>query len=869
MKNYNRTLLIMLSPFLLSTLCQKMDMNRYGCTLNSDWHICSSSDVKEDGDQISTPDYIIQDWYPATVPTTVLAALVKNDVYQDPYFGKNLKKIPTEQFKQPWWYRTAFMLNENEASENVRLVFEGINYCADIWLNGQKLTSADTLRGSFRIFELDITKHVTSGENILAVKVYPPKPGDFTIGFVDWNPRPPDENMGIWREVKLRLNGAVSINNVFVQSKVNLKTLDIAALTISADLINHKDQKISGIIKGEIENIKIVQPFALEPHQKQHIVFSPDQYDVLNINNPRLWWPNNLGKPNLYKLQLNVLVNKDISDAQTIHFGIREVSDYMNEEGQRGYKINGKKVVIRGGGWTDDMMLADDDKKVEAQVQYTRHMNLNTIRLEGFWGSSQKLYDLADQYGILLMPGWNCQWEHDFLYGGPIDQFGGIKKPEDMSLIAQSLQDQVIWLRNHPSIFVWVYGSDKLPRPALEKQYLERLAQIDTTRPSLAACSALVSEITGPTGVKMAGPYDYVTPNYWYIDKNNGGAFGFNTETGPGPQPPPLESVKKMIPENHLWPIDDMWNYHAGRLTFNTMNRYINALEHRYGKPQDLNEFLLKAQVASYEAIRPMFEAFAVNRFNSTGVIQWMLNSAWPETYWQLYDYYLLPNGAFYGTQVACQPLNLVFNYGDHKIWIFNDTYNDLENLKTEIRILDINSKMIFSDDIPVNIGENESKAILELPQMTELNPVYFLDLKLKDSSGKICGSNFYWLSTKEDVLDETATEWYVTPNKQFADFTALNNLPEVELNVDHEFKKSGEKQEVHVTLENPSETIAFFVELKVYGKESGNTILPIFWQKNYISLLPGETKNIKAYFYTKVLNGEAPGFTYSGWNIR
>ena len=210
-----------------------------------------------------------------------------------------------------------------------------------------------------------------------------------------------------------------------------------------------------------------------------------------------------------------------------------------------------------------------------------------------------------------------------------------------------------------------------------------------------------------------------------------------------------------------------------------------------------------------------------------------------------------------------------MFNYGDHKIWIFNDTYNDLENLKTEIRILDINSKMIFSDDIPVNIGENESKAILELPQMAELNPVYFLDLKLKDSSGKICGSNFYWLSTKEDVLDETATEWYVTPNKQFADFTALNNLPEVELNVDHEFKKSGEKQEVHVTLENPSETIAFFVELKVYGKESGNTILPIFWQKNYISLLPGETKNIKAYFYTKVLNGEAPGFTYSGWNIR
>jgi exo-1,4-beta-D-glucosaminidase len=338
-----------------------------------------------------------------------------------------------------------------------------------------------------------------------------------------------------------------------------------------------------------------------------------------------------------------------------------------------------------------------------------------------------------------------------------------------------------------------------------------------------------------------------VTPNYWYVDKKHGGAYGFNTETGPGPQPPPLESIKRMIPENHLWPIDDVWDFHCGRNEFNTLDRYRNALNHRYGEPESTEEFARVAQVANYEAMRAMFEAFGVNKHNTTGIIQWMYNSAWPEMYWQLFDYYLMPNGAFYGTKTGSQPLNIIYNYGDKDIYVVNDTLQPYDRLKAEVRVLNADARVRFAKDIQFSIDENLSAKILEMPSIEDLSAVYFVDLKLKNSQETILGRNFYWLSTDEDVLDEEKTLWFVTPNKSFADLSGLKDLPEVQIKTNYQFLDLGEEQEIQVTLENPSDAIVFFIELNVYGIESGRSVLPIFWEDNYISLLPGETREICA----------------------
>ncbi|NOR15693.1 MAG: glycoside hydrolase family 2, partial [Candidatus Aminicenantes bacterium] len=319
----------------------------------------------------------------------------------------------------------------------------------------------------------------------------------------------------------------------------------------------------------------------------------------------------------------------------------------------------------------------------------------------------------------------------------------------------------------------------------------------------------------------------------------------------------------------HLWPIDDVWDFHCGRNEFNTLNRYRQAFNHRYGEPGSVEEFARVAQAANYEAIRAMFEAFGVNKHNTTGLIQWMFNSAWPEMYWQLFDYYMMPNGAFYGTQTGSEPLNIVYNYGDKDIYVVNDTLQAHDGLRAEVLVLNTDARVLFSKDIQVDIEKNISAKILEMPQIDGLSTVYFIDLKLKDSPGNILGRNFYWLSTKEDILDEKNTLWFVTPNKSFADFTGLKALPEVPIEVKHQFIGPGKDQEIHVTLENPSDKLAFFIELNVCGTASGRSVLPIFWDDNYVSLLPGETREIRARFYKEDLHGETPAFRFSGLNVQ
>jgi exo-1,4-beta-D-glucosaminidase len=835
--------------------------------LDDNWYLQSSQKVQADGNVISQADFDIQAWYPVDVPATVMAGLVQNGLYPDLYFDQNLEKVDKEQFRKSWWYRKEFFLDNNNPGQ-MHLIFEGINYRANIWLNGEQIASSDTLFGAFRIFELDITARAKPGKNILAVEVFPPQPGDFTIGFVDWNPRPPDENMGLWREVKLKSSGPVAIRHPFVRSKVDVQAGNEATLTISVELLNHSDQPVSGTVTGTIEAISLSQTYALKAKEKKLIVFVPENNHELIIKNPRLWWPNNYGSPELYQLHLSVMAEGNLSDKETVQFGIREVSDYINEQGHRGYTINGQKILIRGGGWVDDLLLTNDEKKLEAQFQYVRHMNLNTVRLEGFWGSGQSLYNLADQYGILLMTGFSCHWEWKGYLGKETDEFGGIKSEEDMKLVEQYFRDHLLWLRNHPSIFVWVAGSDMLPRPALENRYLAALEELDPSRPYLSTCGSRTSTVTGPSAVKMNGPYDWVPPVYWYTDSENGGAFGFNTETGPGPQPPPVESIKKMIPEDHLWPIDETWNYHCARNEFNTMNRYLGALDRRYGPPSDLETFALKAQTASYEAMRAMFEAFAVNKHTATGIIQWMLNSAWPETYWQLYDYFLVPNGAFYGARKAGQPLNPVYHYGTKHIYIVSDTLDSFNNLKAEVRIFNSQSIEIYRKEIAVDMAANSVKDIDDLSTIEIPDNLYFVDLKLKDNQGNIISDNFYWLSKSPDVLDYSRHKWFVTPVKAFADLTGLNQLPQATVTASHAIEMQEEETVAKVRLENGSDNIAFFIELRIEKGQSEQSVVPIFWEDNYISLLPNEAKTISARFSTADLQNESPVFKVNGWNI-
>lgn len=322
--------------------------------LKEGWNIESSEKINTTGDKISQANFDISKWYKTSVPSTVMASLIANNEYSDIFMGQNINKVDTTRFRVPWWYRNEFVIED--ASKNTELIFEGINYRANVWLNGSQIASADNLFGGFRIFALNISKYVKKGKNVLAVEVFNQKTHEPSIGFVDWAPMAPDRELGLWRPVKLKISDKTSLNNIFVTSKIDKKGYKSAELEISAEAVNNTNEAIEAVVKGKIENIIFEKKVKLQPLEKRVIVFNASEFKQLKINNPRLWWTYELGKPNLYKLAMSIETNNKVSFSKTTSFGIREVEDYMTAKGYRGYKLNGVEVLIKGGGWVDGML---------------------------------------------------------------------------------------------------------------------------------------------------------------------------------------------------------------------------------------------------------------------------------------------------------------------------------------------------------------------------------------------------------------------------------------------------------------------------------------------------------------------------------
>jgi exo-1,4-beta-D-glucosaminidase len=835
------------------------------------WQIQSSDKVKATDEEISTLNFRPKDWYAAKVPNSTLGSLVDAGVFKNVFYNRNLEKIPDSLFQAPWWYRRTFNIEKINPGQVYRLRFNGISYYADIWLNGKKVASGDTVKGSFRQFVFDVTPFIKKGENVLAVKVTQGAPADLNIGFVDWNPEPADNHMGIWRDVHFMESGPVAIENPFVITDVDTATLSYANIKVRVDLQNFSDKKVSGTLKTNIGNdIHLSTNVSLEPHEIKEVILSSEQYHQLTMMHPKLWWTHDLGEPYLYTLQMNFDINKQLSDSKKIKFGVRSVSGYMTDRGFRAYRLNGKKILIKGGGWTDPMLLNATPEYERAGIDYAVHMNLNAIRMEGFWGSDEHLYNLCDEKGILVMVGFSCQWEWKGIFGGNYeDKYGCIVTPDQMDVAATSWNDQIVWLRNHPSIFLWLYGSDKWPRPELETKYLAVLKEQDPTRPYAQSAKEWKSEITGPTGMKMRGPYDYVPPAYWYIDTSYGGAFGFNTETGPGPQVPVLESLEKMIPKDSLWPIGSSWLYHAARGKFHNLDAYNSAMNERLGQPNDLKDYLRKAQYMNYEGMRAMFEAFEANRPEATGIIQWMYNASWPKLWWQFYDYYLMPTGALYGARVANEPLHIFYDYGHQAVDVMNNTPKKSGDLTADINVLDANSKSVLKKSLPVSeLGSLETKEIFPLQDNLNVSKTYFLDLRLFDKQHQLVSNNFYVLSTQKDSLAEKKSTWYITPQSQYADLTLLEKLPKVKLQKSETVSQKGENTVIDVKLKNPSQHVAFMVYMDLKKGQTTESVVPVFWKENYFTLLPGEERTVSVWVHTKDLDGQKGRVVVGGWNV-
>ncbi len=857
--------------------------------LREGWTLQTSAKVQAKGDVISTPKFVPKGWHEATVPTTVVAALVKDKTFPDPLFGMNLRQYPgmnypiggnfsniamapDSPYAVSWWYRKQFTVPPAYKGKTIWLKFNGINYRANVFLNGKQVAKDDDVAGAWRTYEFNVTADAAPGaENVLAVQVFSPTEHDLAITFVDWNPAPPDKNMGLWRDVYLTTSGPVALRYPTVVSKLNMPTNDSAQLTVTAQVKNGTSQPVKGKLKGEIENVKFEQDVELESQETKDVTFTPDKFPGLVFAKPRLWWPAQMGKPELYSLHMDFEVAGAVSDQSTSEFGIREITSDLNAVGGRAFHVNGKNILIRGGGWTTDLMLRENSQRLHDEFRYVRDMGLNTIRLEGKL-ETQEFFDLADRQGILVMAGWCCC---DFWERWPK------WKPEDFEIAKQSLRDQIYRLRSHPSIVMWLNGSDNPPPPDVEQMYLDVEKDLFWPNPVVSSATGKKTSVTGESGVKMTGPYEYVAPSYWELDTPEGqagrkqcnpggcgGAYGFNTETSMGPAVPPVESIRAMVGKEHMWPIDDFWNYHAGGGEFKTIGVFSEALANRYGKSDNVEDFAMKSQVQTYEGVRAMYEAYSRNKYEATGVIQWMLNNAWPSMIWHLYDYYLRPGGGYFGAKRALEALHPVYGYDDHSIWVVSSQYEDATGLKLTSKIYNLDMTERFTQENAVDAAADSTAKIFTLPDVPGLSPTYFLSLRLEDSAGKLVGSNLYWLSTKPETIDWAKANWYMTPTASFADFTALSQLPKVKVKVGDASEKNGEEELTHVYLENPSQSLAFFVRLKVVKGPKGEEILPVVWEDNYISLMPGEKREVTATYRASELGETKPTVEISGWNV-
>ena len=825
--------------------------------LHEGWELQSACKLEATGDAIAIDSFQPDGWLKTTVPSTVLASQAAAGVFPDPYFGMNLRQIPgttypigrvfaelpmspDSPYHCGWWYRTVFpVAAARHAGEREWLHFGGINYRGDVWLNGHKIADGTTVAGAYRTYDFDVTEFVKRGQNnVLAVETFAPTEKDLGINWVDWNPCPPDKDMGLWGAVDLVTTGTVTLRSPMAVTHFTDDSLSAAELTVYAELHNASERAVNGVVEGTVAGVKLEQPVELKAHEDRTVVFSPEMFPQLRIRDPKVWWPRQMGEPHLERLAMSFREQGEVTDEQSVEFGIREVTSELTANGSRLFRVNGKPILIRGAGWSQDMLLRTDEHRLKDQFRLVEDMNLNTIRLEGKL-ETEEFFHLADHDGILVMLGWCCcdHWEHWKAW-----------TPDDLVIATASLRSQMLRLRQHASLLVWLNGSDKAPPTNVERAYLDVEAETHWPNPILSAASSQVTAGGGLNGVKMTGPYDYVAPSYWYVDKQNGGAYGFNSETSPGPAIPSLASREKFLPDATAWPPTANWSYHFGGGGFKDLKVMDDAMAAVYAKPQSAADYERISETMEYDSERAMYEAYSRNKYSSTGVIQWMLNNAWPAMIWHLYDYYLDPGAGYFATKKACEPVHIQYSYDDRSIVVVNSTYARAAGLHASVSVHNVAWEELYKDDRAVDAGSDSSQIVAMIPEKlyTSAERIFFISLTLTDAQGKVLSRNFYWVPGTLTTFDWQRTDYTHTPAARHEDLTALANLPLAKLSAHADLEDTARGREVRVEVENSSAALAFQVSARV-RTASGGLIAPVIWSDNWIELAPGEKRVLTA----------------------
>ncbi|CAI6293802.1 unnamed protein product [Periconia digitata] len=871
------------------------------------WHIQSTTAVGNDAVALSSPNLDVSAWYETrSSKATLMAALLDHGVYNETslFYSDNLKDVDTAVFQVPWVYRAEFDVGSVAGSEGwgngtrgakfYQLRTNGISSRADVYLNGEVVVGGDDQAGAYTGVTVDVTDllvdrsggdagNAATGhggkveKNVLLIRVYPTDYNrDFALGFVDWNPYPPDNGTGVWRDVEIVQTGAIGIESVSVNTELD------GQVRFGVDVRNWGGSDGGGV-EGEVECI-VYDPQGQEVGRPRTALnfkgdAQPQQKTILTtkIPSPQIWWPKQWGSQPLYNTTCRAFTTGSglSSTHPPFRFGIRKVTSSLNPQNDILFNVNNIPFQVLAAGYTSDIFLRFSPTKLQTQLQLVQAMGLNTIRLEGKQEHAP-LYALADELGLMILAGWECcdKWE-GWSYN---DEASGLPwTPQDYSIANSSMRHEASLMQSHPSMLGFLVGSDFWPDDTATQIYVDALQAYEWDTPIISSASQRgFPALLGNSGMKMEGPYDWVPPNYWPSSTQLGGAFGFGSELGAGVGTPLLPSLSRFLSPNDL---EDLWKepnkglYHMSTeaSSFYTREIYNSALWARYGTPGSLEDYLEKAQMADFEATQAQFGMFAA-RWSSadrpaTGLVYWMLNNAWPSLHWNLFDFYLQPGGSFYGVKAAISDLQtLVYDYETSEVYVVDrglvvpspdlKRTVDIEvmNLKGEVvggithsltnttSLPNSSAKLPLGDKLSTILSKIENVAFLRLrlledPSTTDDNPTI---TPTRNNSNTVVYRTTYTISAKKDILDYDESTWYHTPVSSFADYTALNDLSPATLRITAAANANA------ITLENTAKTPAVFVRLAVAQEEGGESDAVVVFSRNYLTLWPGETIDIE-----------------------
>jgi beta-galactosidase/beta-glucuronidase len=796
------------------------------------WRIQRDSLVKADGETLSKPGFEDQDWLVATVPATVLSSYWNAGALPDPNYGDNQFMISDSFFYADFWYRNEFVAQPAASGRRVWLNFDGINWKAGVYLNGEKI---GRIEGGFMRGRFDVTGKLRPGaKNALAVRVEknatpgsvrektfdsPGKNGGAlgadnptyhaSIGW-DWIPTIRGRNTGIWAGVHLDATGPVTIENPFV-------TTTSADITIEATLRNHEARPWTGTLSGHFGDLPFEAPVTLDPSSAKVVKQS------LHVPNPKLWWPAGYGAPNLYDV---MLLSRDrqgaVSDTKSFQSGIRQFT-YTEDGGVLKIFINGRRFIPRGGNWGfPESMLRYRAREYDIAVRYHRDMNFTMIRNWVGQTGDDAFYDACDRYGIVV-------WQ-DFWLANPADG----PDPDDNDLFLRNVNDTILRIRNHPSIGLYCGRNEGYPPKPLEEGIRKLLADL---HPGLHYISSSADDV-----VSGHGPYRAM-PVKSYFDR---APAKFHSEMGM-PNIPTLDSLKQMMPEPAMWPQGDVWGIHdfclngaQGGVSFR------ERIEKAYGGAANAADWVTLAQFVNYEGYRAMFEAQSKNRM---GLLIWMSHPAWPSFVWQTYDYYFEPTAAYFGAKKASEPLHIQWNPSADSIEVVNYSGGEARGLTARVEVLNLDGALKWEKTATVDSAEDSTVSPIKMEYPSGLTPVHFVRLKLT-RGGDAVSENLYWRGLEE------------------GNYRAIRDLPKVKLEATTRVERQGARWLLTTELHNVSAQPALMVKLKAVREKTGDRILPALYSDNYVTLMPGERRTIRTELAHADTRGENPRMVVEGFNV-